>query len=90
MQSQAIYIPRELLSLHEEVDMSLDGLHVNGKFFMASIYYEIHFRTAILTDGVENNMIMKAADIMFQVCYKCIFHVVTLHCDKQFKHVVDE
>ena len=40
MQSQAIGVPRELLSFHEEVETSLDGLRVNGQFFTTSISHE--------------------------------------------------
>ena len=79
MQSQAIDVLRDLLSLHEEVEMSLDGLYVNENFFGASISHETHGIKAIPTDGAENKIIMKAADEMFQVCRKCGFK---LHCDK--------
>ena len=37
IQSQEIDILRELLSLHEDVESFLDGLHVNGKLFATPI-----------------------------------------------------
>ena len=83
MQSKAIDVPRELLNLNEEVEISLDGLYVNGKFFVTSISHEICHRTSIPTDGAKNKMLMKVVDDMFQVYYKCGLHVVKLHCDKK-------
>ena len=45
MQSQATDVSRELLSLHEAVESSFYGLHVNGKSFVASICYETKHAT---------------------------------------------
>ena len=41
-QSQVMGIPRELLSLYEEAQTSLDGSCVNGKLLATSISHEIH------------------------------------------------
>ena len=66
-QSRATDVPRELLSLHEEVETSLDGLHMNGKLFIKPISHETHCRTAIPTDGEKKKMLVKAVDDIFQV-----------------------
>ena len=76
-------IPREFLSLHEEVEMSLDRLHVNGQLFIVSISHETFCITDVPTDGAENNTLMKAVDDMFQVYCKCGFQVMKLHCNKK-------
>ena len=82
-QIQAIGIPQELLSLNEEVEMSLDGLCVNMQLLTTSISHEMCCRTEIQTDGTEKKMLMNEADDMFQVCFKCEFHVLKLYCDKK-------
>ena len=65
MQSQITFIPQELLYLHEKAETSLNGLHANGKLFIASISHEKNCITSILTDGAEKKMLMKEADDIF-------------------------
>ena len=89
MQSQVIDIPRELLSLQKEVEMSLDGLRVNFQSFVTSISIQTDCRRAIPTNCTGEDIRMKVVDDMFQVYYKCRFHIVKLHCDKQFEPAVD-
>ena len=90
MKSQAICIPRELFSLYEEVEMSLDALHVDLKLLATSISHETHYMIAVTTDVIENKNLMNAVDDMCQVHYKSGFCVVKLHFDKQFEPAVDE
>ena len=40
MQSKVTEILRDLLSIHEEMEASLDGLNVSGKLFVTSISHE--------------------------------------------------
>ena len=46
-QSHGIDITRELLSLHEEVETSLDRLHVSGHFFVTCGSHDMHCRASI-------------------------------------------
>ena len=57
VQSQAKGIPLDLSSLHEEVEVSLDGRHTNGKLFATLISREAHCRVAIPSDGVDKQKI---------------------------------
>ena len=41
-----IEIPDELLNIHREVELSVDGLTVNGLKFFTTISHDIFFRTA--------------------------------------------
>ena len=52
-QSRAIGITRELLHLHEEVEMCLDTSYVSGKLLETSISHEMHHRESIPRDGME-------------------------------------
>ena len=53
MQSQTINIPQDSLYLHEEVEVSLDRLHVNEKCLVTSMYYQICHRTTIINNGAD-------------------------------------
>ena len=88
IQSKAIYITRELLSLHKEVETSLDRLHMSEESIATSTSHETHCRTAIPTDGVSKKNIMKAVDNIFQVYCKCGFKMVKLHCTKKIEPTV--
>ena len=86
MQSQETCVPRELLSLNEEVEMSLDGLYVNRQLFEIYLSHETHCRKAIPTESVEEKNIMKALEDIFQVCYTCGSCVVKFKCEKNRTH----
>ena len=62
MKIQVIEIPRELLSLHEEVDISLDTCCVNGQLFVTSISHEKCYRTSIPRNGADKKTLMKAVE----------------------------
>ena len=70
-QSQATYIPRDFLSLHEEVENSLDRRYVSGKIATTSISHEGRCRVSIPKDDTDRKNLMKAEDEIFQVCHKC-------------------
>ena len=53
VQIHVVVIPRELLSLHEEMETSLDGCFVNGQLFITSISCEMHHSMAISKDCVD-------------------------------------
>ena len=72
-QSQEIEIPREWLSLCEETETSLDGLHANGQSFVTCISHQTHHRIAIPTNSTGKVMLMKELDDIFQVYHKCGF-----------------
>ena len=88
-QSHGIDITRELLSLHEEVETSLDRLHVSGKFLVTSVSHETCCRTAIPCDVTIKRKLMQTVEDTLQACCKRGCHVVKLHSDKQFEPEVE-
>ena len=71
VQSQVTYIPRELLSLHEEVEVSFDECYTDRQLFVISTSCEPCCRVAITNDGTDKKPIVKVSDEMFQVYCKC-------------------
>ena len=90
MKNQVMDVPRELLSLYEKIEKSLDGCFANGQLLMTSISHKTCYGTAIPSDDADKKNLMKAVDNIFQVCCKCVFHVMKFHCDKQFETAVHE
>ena len=74
-------VPRNLLSLYDEVMMPLYVSHFNGQSLAESVSHKIRFITSIPTDGAQNKMLVKSADGMLQFFCKFRFHVVKLHCE---------
>jgi len=84
-----IGIPKELLSVNQDVALSIDGMTVNSLKFLTTISHDIMSRTAqYLSDGTAKEIIDKMNDV--EVIYrKAELKLKEIHCDNEFRKSMD-
>ena len=82
--SNVIEIPRELLSVNEEIILSIDGLNVNTLKFMTSISHDIYYRTGQYLINATAKEYEKLMDELYYVYRKSGFTIIEIHCDNEF------
>ena len=88
--SNVIEIPTELLKIHEEIVLSIDGLTVNMLKFLTSISHEVFYRTG--------KYIAEAKAINYVECMQEIYNLYKLagfiireiHCDNEFHKAMNK
>ncbi len=84
-----IEIPRELITAQKEVTLSMDGMKVNGLYFLTTISHNLYYRTA---QWVPNQTSEAYHDTLLQVLrvYTLAgFKVTTIHCDNEFQPLLN-
>ena len=89
-ESNIIEIPPELLAIHEEVILSIDGLSVNGLKFLTTISHEIGYRTAQYISEARAEDYKKCMDEVYNVYKRGGFIIVEIHCDNEFHKAMDK
>ena len=87
--SNVIEIPTELLSINEDITLSIDGLEVNSLKFLTTISHDITYRTSQYVVEAKAN---KYEDLMQEIYYvykKAGFTVMEIHCDNEFHKSMD-
>ena len=87
--SNVIEIPRELLSVNEEIILSIDGLNVNTLKFMTSISHDIYYRTGQYLINATAKEYEKLMDELYYVYRKSGFSIIEIHCDNEFHKALD-
>ena len=84
-----IEIPEELLSLHKDITISIDGMKFNSLPFLTSISHDICYRTAqYLMDGTAKTF-QQCIDEILGIYKKGGFQVRTIHCENEFHAALD-
>ena len=87
--SNVIEIPTELLSLNEDITLSIDGLNVNTLKFLTSISHDVYYRAGqYLIDATAKEY----EKLMYELYYlyrKSGFTIVEIHCDNEFRKALD-
>ena len=66
-ESNVIEIPPELIAIHEEVTLSIDGLSVNALKFLTTISHEIAYRTGQYIKDARAEDYEKCMDEVYNV-----------------------
>jgi hypothetical protein len=84
-----IEIPEELLDVHQDVELSVDGLTVNGLKFFTSISHNIFFRTAQYVPSTHAVLYQKFMEKILGIYKSCGFNVTKINCDNEFRKAFD-
>ena len=85
-----IEIPKELISLNEEVILSIDGMTVNTLKFLTTISHEIYYRTGQYVATATSDEFIKCMNEIYYVYKKGGFTVREIHCDNESHKAMDE
>ena len=85
-----VEIPPELLSINEEVILSIDGLSVNGLKFLTTISHELMYRTEQYIKDARAEDYEKCMNEIYYIYRKAGFIIVEIHCDNEFHEAMDE
>ena len=84
-----IEIPEELLDVHQDVELSVDDLTVNGLKFFTSISHNIFFRTAQYVPSTHAVLYQKCMDEILGIYKSGGFNITSLNCDNEFHKAFD-
>ena len=87
--SNMIEIPRELVSVQENVTLSIDGLKVNSLDFLTTISHDIFYRTAQYVQQRTASIYEKCMGEVDAVYVNGGFQINEIHCDNEFHASMD-
>ena len=85
-----IEIPRELISIHERVILSLDGMTINMLKFLTTIAHEIMYKTCQYLIKARAEDYEKLLNEIYYVYRKGGFVIEEIHCDNEFHKSMDK
>jgi hypothetical protein len=84
-----IEIPDELLNIHREIELSVDGINVNGLQFFTTIAHDIYYRTAQYVKSTHYEQFREFMDEIIAMYRKGGFVVTKINCDNEFHKAFD-
>jgi hypothetical protein len=88
--SDYIDIPPELVSNHQNVTLCVDGMNINGLWFLTTISWHIMYRTAEWVPSKSVKAYRSVLDNVFRIYNKAGFKFTTINCDNEFRPLMDE
>jgi hypothetical protein len=85
-----IEIPRELIAAQQDITLCIDGLKINGIPFLATISRNIMYRTCEWVKHQTVSVYRSVLDSVFRIYNMAGFRIVAIHCDNEFKPLMDE
>ena len=85
-----INIPKELMMKHEDITLCIDILYINEMPFLATISRNIKYRTIQWLPTRTAKDYRSALDIIFRQYNKAGFRIATIHCDNEFRPIMDD
>ena len=87
--SNRIGIPPELLSIHKEVILSIDGMSVNLLECLTTITHNIMYRTGLYLAEVNTENYEKCMSEIYYVYRKGGFIIAEIHFNNEFHTAMD-
>ena len=88
--SDYIYIPREIIDMHQNITLCMDGMKVNGIPFLTTISRNIMYRTAEWVQNQTPQAYRSVLDNVFSKYNHAGFRITTIHCDNEFQPLMAE
>jgi hypothetical protein len=86
----SIELPDELMDIHDEVTVSLDGMEVNSLKFVTTIAHDLYYRTAQYISKPVKSQYVKVLDELHSVYKNNGFVLGEIHCDNEFRPVMTD
>ena len=82
--SDVIEIPKELIAAQHDVTLCMDGMKVNGLWFLTTTSRNIYHRTAQFVMKEEATEYLEAIKEIIATYNRAEFHVVKILADNEF------
>lgn len=82
-------IPKELITAQKEVTLSMDGMKVNGLYFLTTISHNLYYRTAQWVPHQTSEVYHDTLLQVLRVYTLAGFKVTTIHCDNEFQPLLN-
>jgi hypothetical protein len=88
--SDYIEIPQELINNHNNVTLCMDGIKINGIYFISTISRNIMYRTTECVPDKTMQSYRSVLDNVFRVYNTAGFKITTILCDNEFQPLMNE
>ena len=85
-----VAIPPEILEEHKDLVLCMDLMYINGMPLFTSIDRSIKFRSVVPIKNRSSTELYQALDVVFRRYNEAGFAITTVHCDQEFKNLMDE
>ena len=83
-----VEIPSELLEKHQDLELCIDTMHINGVPFLTSINRSIKYRSVVPLKGKSHDNYYAAIDDILRCYNKADFQMTAIHCDPEFAELL--
>ena len=90
MQEDTVVIPKEILGIQDTLSLHIDTIFINGLRFLTSIDEPICYRNCVSVENDTTKEYCSALDKVFRVYNKGGFTIRMIHCDGEYKSLMDE
>ena len=80
-----IEIPDELLNIHREIELSVDGMKVNGLQFFTTVAHDIYYRTAQYIKSTHAHQFRECLEEIIAMYRSGGFVVTKINCENEFR-----
>ena len=85
-----IEIPKELYLNNPQVDLCIDVMYVEKMAFLTAIDKTIRYRSSVYLENNKGDKLFRGIDQILRLYNKGNFRVRKIHCDNEFKKILDE
>ena len=85
-----INIPKELITKHQDITLCIDIMFINEMPFLSTISRHLKYRTIQWLETRTAASYRSALDVIFRQYNKANFRIATIHCDAEFKPIMDD
>ena len=88
--NDVLVVPQELIANNCRMELCMDGMSIDGVSFLHSTDETANHCRATQRPRTEVEDCHEALDGVLQKCNKAGFVVTVIHCDQEFKHLMDK
>jgi Reverse transcriptase (RNA-dependent DNA polymerase) len=88
--SDLIEVPRELYDNHKKATLCIDGIKINGLYFLTTITRNIMYRTAEWVPSRHISAYRSVLDNVFRIYDSAGIRINTILCDNEFQPLMEE
>jgi hypothetical protein len=88
--SDYVKIPKELITIHNNATLCIDGIKINGLQFLTTVSRNIMYRTAEWVPSQTSEAYRSVLDNVFRIYNTSGIRISTIHCDNEFQPLKQE
>jgi hypothetical protein len=84
-----VEIPEELLDIHQDLKVSMDGMTIKPLTFLTAISHDLYYRTAQYVMNPVASVYKECMKELVTVYKKRRFKITDIHCHNEFRKAMD-